>query len=135
MLATVLGGLSRVRVTVLYAVMLAVVAEVMLHLQPQLQQSVIRHSSTNLHNLGHGHLGTLLGSAFVNDAGGDVAAEGADLVQAEADLGPALPPLAGSLTGLRPPPGGGAVFDGGAYTTSVDVGPVDGDAVAAGVVY
>lgn len=69
MLATVLGGLSRVRVTVLYAVMLAVVAEVMLHLQPQLQQSVIRHSSTNLHNLGHGHLGTLLGSAFVNDAG------------------------------------------------------------------
>ena len=69
MLTTVLGALSRVRVTAVYALMLAAVAEVMLHLQPQLQQSVIRHTSTNLHNLGHGHLGTLIGSAFVNDAG------------------------------------------------------------------
>ena len=30
---------------------------------------MIRHASTNLHNLSHGHLGTLLGSAFVVDAG------------------------------------------------------------------
>jgi len=30
---------------------------------------VIRHASTNLHNLAHGHLGTLLGSAFVVEAG------------------------------------------------------------------
>jgi hypothetical protein len=33
------------------------------------QDRVIRHVSTNLHNLSHGHLGTLLGSAFVIDAG------------------------------------------------------------------
>ena len=69
MLTTVLNTLRRIRVTALYAVILAAVAEVMLHLQPQSQQAVIRHTSTNLHNLGHGHLGTLLGSAFVNDAG------------------------------------------------------------------
>ena len=30
---------------------------------------LIRHASTNLHNLSHGHLGTLLDSAFVVDAG------------------------------------------------------------------
>jgi hypothetical protein len=30
---------------------------------------MVAHASTNLHNLSHGHLGTLLGSAFVVDAG------------------------------------------------------------------
>ncbi len=30
---------------------------------------MIQHASTNLHNLSHGHVGTLLGSAFVVDAG------------------------------------------------------------------
>ena len=38
-------------------------------LGPQVQDRVIRHVSTNLHNLSHGHIGTLLGSAFVIDAG------------------------------------------------------------------
>ena len=38
-------------------------------LGPQVQDRVIRHASTNLHNLSHGHIGTLLGSAFVIDAG------------------------------------------------------------------
>ncbi len=30
---------------------------------------MISHASTNLHNLSHGHIGTLLVSAFVIDAG------------------------------------------------------------------
>jgi hypothetical protein len=38
-------------------------------LGPVVQDRVIRHVSTNLHNLSHGHLGTLLDSAFVVDAG------------------------------------------------------------------
>ena len=38
-------------------------------LGPQVQDRVISHVSTNLHNLSHGHIGTLLGSAFVIDAG------------------------------------------------------------------
>jgi hypothetical protein len=32
------------------------------------QDRVIRHVSTNLHNLRHGHFGTLVGSAFVVDS-------------------------------------------------------------------
>ena len=38
-------------------------------LGPQSHDRVVRHASTNLHNLSHGHVGTLLGSAFVVDAG------------------------------------------------------------------
>ena len=38
-------------------------------LGPQVQNRVISHASTNLHNLSHGHLGTLFVSAFVIDAG------------------------------------------------------------------
>ena len=30
---------------------------------------MIAHASTNLHNLAHGHVGTLLGSAFIADTG------------------------------------------------------------------
>ena len=41
----------------------------MLRLGPDVQDRVISHASTNLHNLSHGHLGTLFGSAFVVDAG------------------------------------------------------------------
>ena len=41
----------------------------LLALGPQAQERVISHASTNLHNLSHGHIGTLLGSAFVVDAG------------------------------------------------------------------
>lgn len=42
---------------------------VLLMLGPDVQDRVVRHGSTNLHNLGQGRLGTLLGSAFVIDAG------------------------------------------------------------------
>ena len=69
MVAAVLTQLGRVRVTLLYAVALAMVAEVLLLLGPRTQTEVIRQVSTNLHNLGEGRIGTLIGSAFVNDAG------------------------------------------------------------------
>jgi hypothetical protein len=64
-----LARLARVRVTVAYAVIVTCVTTVLLKLGPQVQDRVVRHASTNLHNLSHGHFGTLLGSAFVVDAG------------------------------------------------------------------
>ena len=69
MLSAVLARLGRVRVTLAYGAALAVVAAAMLHLHPQAQRSVIQNTSTNLHNLAEGRLGTLIGSAFVNEAG------------------------------------------------------------------
>ncbi len=68
-LAAFLARLGRVRVTLLYAAALAAVAVAVAHLRPQVQQSVFRHVSTNLHNLGEGKVGTLISSAFVNEAG------------------------------------------------------------------
>ena len=41
----------------------------LLFLGPQIQDRVIRHASTNLHNLSHGRIATLFDSAFVVDAG------------------------------------------------------------------
>jgi hypothetical protein len=64
-----LGQLARVRVTLAYASIVTAVTMALLWLGPQAQDRVIRHVSTNLHNLGHGRVGTLLGSAFVVDAG------------------------------------------------------------------
>ena len=64
-----LSRLVRVRVTAVYAVTLVVVSTTLLTLGPDVQDRVILHASTNLHNLSHGRLGTLIGSAFVIDAG------------------------------------------------------------------
>jgi hypothetical protein len=64
-----LSRLARVRVTMVYAVVLVVVTTTLLKLGPGVQGRVFQHASTNLHNLSHGHVGTLLGSAFVVDAG------------------------------------------------------------------
>ena|ERR1700682_2380571 len=61
--------LARDRVTVGYAVIVTCVTVALLKLGPQIHDRVVRHASTNLHNLSHGHIGTLLGSAFVIDAG------------------------------------------------------------------
>ena len=61
--------LVRIRVTVVYAAIVTGVTMALLFLSPQIHDRVIRHASTNLHNLSHGHIGTLLGSAFVVDAG------------------------------------------------------------------
>lgn len=68
-LRAVLACLSRVKLTLAYAAALAVVAEMLLRLSPRAQHDLIRDSSTNLHNLSEGRLGTLIGSAFVNEAG------------------------------------------------------------------
>jgi len=69
MLLRLLARLARIRVTVAYAVIVTSVTVVLCALGPQVQDQVIRHVSTNLHNLSRGHVGTLLGSAFVIDAG------------------------------------------------------------------
>jgi hypothetical protein len=68
MLLNVVSRLARVRFTVTYAVTLISIGTAMLLLGPGVQDQIVRQSSTNLDNLRHGHLGTLLGSAFVVDA-------------------------------------------------------------------
>lgn len=68
-ISAVLTQLGRVRVTLAYAVALAAVALTMLHLGPRAQHRAIEYASTNLHNLSEGRIGTLIGSAFVNEAG------------------------------------------------------------------
>lgn len=69
MVSAVWSGLTRLRVTVSYAVVLLGVTTTLSVLGPTAWDRAIRHASTNLHNLNHGHVGTLLGSAFVVDAG------------------------------------------------------------------
>jgi len=69
MLPRLLAGLARVRVTAAYAVIVTCVTVALYDLGPQVQDWVVRHVSTNLHNLNHGHLSTVLYSAFVIDAG------------------------------------------------------------------
>jgi hypothetical protein len=69
MVSALWSGLARLRVTVSYAVILIGVTTTLSVLGPTAADRVIRHASTNLHNLNHGHVGTLLGSAFVVDAG------------------------------------------------------------------
>jgi hypothetical protein len=65
----VVPRLARVRMTLGYAVILVTVSIVLLVLGPRVREQVVRQTSTNLHNLAHGHLATLFGSAFVTDAG------------------------------------------------------------------
>lgn len=65
----VLSRLARVRVTLTYAVILTVASMTLSRLEPAVQNRVVQDASTNLHNLGHGHLETLVVSAFVVDAG------------------------------------------------------------------
>ena len=62
---------DRLRVTAAYAVMLLAVSVTLTALGAHTRAAVVSEMSTNLHNLAHGHLGTLVGSAFVSD-GGDV---------------------------------------------------------------
>ncbi|HPX38073.1 MAG TPA: hypothetical protein PLE49_15375, partial [Mycobacterium sp.] len=69
MLSAVLTRLARLRVTLMYAAALAAVAFAMVDLGPRIQAEVVRYASTNLHNLEQGRIGTLIGSAFVNEAG------------------------------------------------------------------
>jgi hypothetical protein len=64
-----LSRLLRVRVTAAYGSILLAVNIALAAFGPVVQDRVFRNASTNLHNLSHGHLGTLLLSAFVVDAG------------------------------------------------------------------
>jgi hypothetical protein len=66
---TISSRLARVRFTVAYVAVLLVVSFAILALGPHARDVIIQRASTNLHNLAHGHIGTLLGSAFVVDAG------------------------------------------------------------------
>ncbi len=65
----ILSRLARVRFTVGYAAVLLAISSAILVLGPHARDVVIERASTNLHNLAHGHLGTLVGSALVVDAG------------------------------------------------------------------
>jgi hypothetical protein len=69
MIFGMLSRLARVRITVGYALVLVAVSAALVVLGPRVRAHVIVLASTNLHNLAHGHLATLLGSAFVTDAG------------------------------------------------------------------
>ncbi|MCV7402880.1 hypothetical protein H7K24_22380 [Mycobacterium fragae] len=69
MIFNILSRLARVRMTLGYAAALVTVSTVLLVLGPRVREQVIRYASTNVHNLAHGHLGTLFGSAFVTDTG------------------------------------------------------------------
>jgi hypothetical protein len=64
-MSRVLSGLASVRVTASYAVTLVLIAATLSAMGPQVQSRVVDDLSTNLHNLARGHLGTLIGSAFV----------------------------------------------------------------------
>ncbi len=69
MLSNALTRLLRVRFTVAYATILAATAWVLVLLGPRTENRIVLAASTNLDNLRHGRLETLLGSAFVADAG------------------------------------------------------------------
>ncbi|HEY1840131.1 MAG TPA: rhomboid-like protein [Mycobacterium sp.] len=69
MILQILSRVSRVRITLGYTAVLAGVSAALVGLGPRAREHVIAQASTNLHNLAHGHLATLLDSAFVTDAG------------------------------------------------------------------
>jgi hypothetical protein len=69
MVLSMLSRLARLRVTIVYVVVLTAVSLVLSRIDPGLQDRVIQNASTNLYNLGRGHVETLFVSAFVADAG------------------------------------------------------------------
>jgi hypothetical protein len=69
MIYRMLCALARVRFTVTYAAALISVSTTLLILGPQVHARVVQQASTNLHNLAHGNVGSLFGSALVADAG------------------------------------------------------------------
>lgn len=71
--ARTLSGAASVRITATYAVILAAVSLGLNALGPHARDVVVSRMSTNLHNLAHGRLTTLVGSAFV-DEGGEICA-------------------------------------------------------------
>jgi hypothetical protein len=69
MLGGILSRLARVQFTVGYAAVLLAISSAILMLGPHWHDVIVAHASTNVHNLARGHIGTLLGSALVVDAG------------------------------------------------------------------
>lgn len=69
MFGGIFAGLARVRFTVGYVAVLLAVSCAILALGPHAHDVLVARASTNLHNLAHGHVGTLVGSALVVDAG------------------------------------------------------------------
>lgn len=69
MVGGIFAGLARVRFTVGYAAVLLAISCAILVLGPHAHDVIVQRASTNVHNLSHGHVGTLLGSALVVDAG------------------------------------------------------------------
>lgn len=67
--AGLLVGVRRARFTLSYAVLVSAVTAAMVRMDPAMHDALIRHASTNLHNLSRGRFGTLISSAFVVDAG------------------------------------------------------------------
>lgn len=57
---------ARLRVTAGYALLLIGVSLTLTMLGPHAREAAVSRMSTNLHNLRHGHMGTLVGSAFVD---------------------------------------------------------------------
>jgi hypothetical protein len=64
-----LSRAASVRITAAYAVVLAAVSLMLTALGPHARELAVSRMSTNLHNLSHGRLTTLIGSAFVDDGG------------------------------------------------------------------
>jgi hypothetical protein len=69
MIYGIFARLARVRFTVGYMAVLVAVSTVILMVDQQTHDRIIQRASTNLHNLSHGHLSTLLNSALVVEAG------------------------------------------------------------------
>jgi hypothetical protein len=67
--ARTLSAAAALRVTLAYATALAAISVTLTTLGPHVRATAISELSTNLHNLAHGHIATLVGSAFVE--GGD----------------------------------------------------------------
>ncbi len=67
--ARALSRAASVRITAAYAVLLAAISVVLDALGPHAREVAVSRMSTNLHNLAHGRLSTLVGSAFVEDGG------------------------------------------------------------------
>lgn len=61
-------GALELRVTMGYAVVLVGVSLTLRLLGPHARDAAVSRMSTNLHNLRHGHIGTLVGSAFVDES-------------------------------------------------------------------
>lgn len=60
---------ASIRVTAGYTIILLAIYLALAALGPHAREVAVSRMSTNVHNLGRGHLGTLIGSAFVDDGG------------------------------------------------------------------